>query len=84
MTKNILFILSRYPAVGGGIEKVTTYLSNALIKEGHRVSILSFSRENTEEDKYLLPDKGIAVYNTPHGRMKKIFFMSKKLFVIIR
>lgn len=82
MTKNILFILSRYPAVGGGIEKVTTYLSNVLQKEGYRVSILSFSRENTEEDKYLLPDKGIAVYNTPHGmddvqNEKNIFYVNK-------
>jgi glycosyltransferase involved in cell wall biosynthesis len=82
MTKNILFILSRYPAVGGGIEKVTTYLSNVLQKEGYRVSILSFSRENTEENKYLLPDKGIAVYNTPHGmddvqNEKNIFYVNK-------
>lgn len=39
--KHILFYITNYPGYGG-IEKVTTYLANALCKLNYKVSILSF------------------------------------------
>lgn len=44
---NILFLMGTYPSYGG-VEKVSTYLSNEFIKRGHSVSIVSFEQPNPE------------------------------------
>lgn len=40
---NILFLMGTYPSYGG-VEKVTTVLSNCFVKKGHAVSIVSFEQ----------------------------------------
>lgn len=64
MVKSILFFIDRYPGYGG-IETVTTILTNGFIKKGYSVTILSFKQENNElleklnneVDLYYLPNK---------------------------
>lgn len=64
--KNVMFICSRYPSVGGGIEKVTTYLSSSLVEDGYSVCIVGFDKEKSSSG-YLLPDNQVEVMNTPNG-----------------
>ena len=64
--KNVMFICSRYPSVGGGIEKVTTYLSSSLVEDGYSVCIVGFDKEKSSSG-YLLSDNQVEVMNTPNG-----------------
>lgn len=61
-----MFVCSRYPAVGGGIEKVTTYLSNALADDGYSVCIIGFYKEESSAG-YELPKSSVKFLNTPYG-----------------
>ena len=65
MTKNILFYLTRYPAVSGGIERVTTSLANELSSEGYKVVILSVYQQDSSSGDYLLPVKSVKVLRLP-------------------
>lgn len=47
---NILFLVGKYPGFGG-VETVTTILSNGFIKRGHKVFIASFEAPNEEAKK---------------------------------
>lgn len=46
---NILFLIGKYPNIGG-VETVTTLLSNEFVKQGHRVCIVSFEQPHPELD----------------------------------
>lgn len=50
---NVLMYLHRYPGYGG-IESVTTYISNYLSEKGIKISIFSFLSQNEESLKLLL------------------------------
>lgn len=43
----ISFLMGIYPSYGG-VEKVSTYLANELVKRGHEVSIVSFDQPHPE------------------------------------
>jgi len=58
---NILFYLIRYPGIGG-IERVTSLISNRMCEDGHNVSILSVMHQdvcagNTQAKVYFMPDE---------------------------
>lgn len=58
---NILMYLHRYPGYGG-IESVTTYISNYLAEKGIKVSIFSFISQDKENLKSLL-NHNIKIYH---------------------
>lgn len=58
---NVLMYLHRYPGYGG-IESVTTHLSNYLVNKGIKISILSFLSQN-EESLRLLLNNGIKIFH---------------------
>lgn len=58
---NVLMYLHRYPGYGG-IESVTTHLSNYLVNKGIKISILSFLSQNEESLKLLL-NNGIKIFH---------------------
>lgn len=63
MLMNILMYLHRYPGYGG-IESVTTYISNYLSEKGIKISIFSFLSQN-EENLRLLLNHTIKIFH-PH------------------
>lgn len=67
--KSILFLLTRYPAVSGGIEKVTTYISNNLIDRGWEVTILAAYKQNGTEVSSIGLNKSIPTYLLPDERI---------------
>ena len=67
MKKSVLFICARYPSIGGGIEKVTTYLSSALAELGYDIGIIGVTREESNTGEYILPDVRVEVLHTPSG-----------------
>lgn len=66
--KSILFLLTRYPAVSGGIEKVTTYISNNLIDRGWEVTILAAYKQNETEVSSIGLNESIQTYLLPDER----------------
>lgn len=66
--KSILFLLTRYPAVSGGIEKVTTYISNNLIDRGWEVTILAAYKQNGTEVSSIGLNESIQTYLLPDER----------------
>lgn len=66
--KSILFLLTRYPAVSGGIEKVTTYISNNLIDRGWEVTILAAYKQNGTEVSSIGLNESIPTYLLPDER----------------
>lgn len=58
---NVLMYLHRYPSYGG-IESVTTYISNYLSEKGIKISIFSFVSQNEEKLKSLL-NHNIKIYH---------------------
>ena len=66
MAKNVLFILARYPAVSGGIEKVTSCLASQFQLCDINVYIISYYKDEFADyvdfkyETFLFPD-GISV-----------------------
>lgn len=58
---NVLMYLHRYPGYGG-IESVTTYISNYLYEKGHKTFIFSFISQDEENLKALL-NHNIKIYH---------------------
>lgn len=65
--KCILFYITNYPGYGG-IEKVTTYLANALSQLNYNITILSFHYGNKEPLKFL--DKKINCIFVPNQKLQ--------------
>lgn len=70
--KNILFLLQRYPGLGG-IEVVTTVIANYLINQGYNIFFYSI----TSEKEYTELDKRIIVYHNTKTEIKE---QSKEFF----
>lgn len=69
---NILFLLQRYPGLGG-IEIVTTVIANYLINEGYNI----FFYSTTSGKEYIKLDKRITVYHNTTNKKEeqsKLFF----------
>lgn len=54
--KNILFLMGTYPSYGG-VEKVSTTLTNKFIEDGHRVTIASYIQPQNDFIKLFLSDQ---------------------------
>ncbi|MBO0590867.1 glycosyltransferase [Cellulophaga sp. E16_2] len=64
---NILFLIDRYPGFGG-IETVTTVLSNYFIKQCDQVAIISYRQEDAELLEKL--NDNVRLYNFPNKEYK--------------
>lgn len=75
---NVLFYIHRYPGLGG-IESVTTYLANYLIRYVESVSVFSFISQNISHNL----DGRITIYNAPNhnefNSNENIVFLQKIL-----
>lgn len=63
---NILFLLQRYPGLGG-IEIVTTVIANYLINQGYNIFFYSI----TAEEEYTKLDNRIAVYHNTKNKIEE-------------
>jgi len=73
---NLLFFIDRYPGYGG-IESVTSILSNLFVNSGYLVTIVSFKQENLELLTQL--DKRVNLLSLPN---KELLSNENKLFLI--
>lgn len=58
---NIVFVLGKYPGVGG-VEKVTSILANCFCSDGHHVSIVAFDDTDKNSCKSDILDEEIAIH----------------------
>ena len=73
--KRILFLVGIYPGYGG-VEMVTTILANQFIKDGHKVSIVSFCQTDQKfADLYLSSECNLLYLSYPVLSIKNIKYL---------